>query len=383
MRRFDCLEILAKRAPHDLVVTNLANTATEWHALRPHDGNLLCVGMGMVTAYATGLALALPDTSVIALDGDGGILFDISVLGTLAQTCPDNLRVIVFDNGGYVSTGRLPHVASMTSGIVSIEDLARCFGLRRVVTARTTAEFEAALDQPAGGPQIIVARVNAEQAFVGALPLDLKENKYRFVRHVEALTGRRLLKPSSKEHGAPPPPDPPSATAGEEDIGEVLRDGLVECGTDFVVGLPCSGFSRAQQLCAETPGLSYVAVANEGTGLALCAGAWLGGRRPAALVENFGVFAATYQLLRGHYSFGVPTLLLAEYRGDAGDQEFFAESGEMTEPLLAAIRVNARVLGSAAALKPAMRDAWRWMDACLRPFALLPRFDLTRPRPKA
>ena len=56
----------------------------------------------------------------------------------------------------------------------------------------------------------------------------------------------------------------------------------------------------------------------------------------AALMENFGLFAGAYHLLRGHYSYGIPTLIVLEYRGDAGDQEFFAESGEMTEPLLAA-----------------------------------------------
>ena len=380
MRRYDCLTLLARRATRALAVTNLANTATEWHALRPHDGNLLCVGMGMVTATAIGLAMALPEQPVIALDGDGGILFDIAVLGTLAQTAPGNLRVIVIDNGGYVSTGPLPGVASMTSGVVRIGELARAFGLR-VAEAATEAAFEAALDAPGKGPQVIVAQVSADQAFVGALPLDLKENKYRFVRHVEALTGRRLLKPSGKEHGAAPPPDPGAAATDGRPIGEVLRDGLVECGTDFVVGLPCSGFSAAQALLAADPAVAYVPVAHEGTGIGLCAGAWLGGRRPAALIENFGLFAAAYHLLRGHYSYGIPTLLVAEYRGDLGDQEFFAESGELTEPLLAAMRINTRVVDTAAGLKPAMRDAWRWMDACLRPAAVLPRFDITRPRP--
>jgi len=62
-------------------------------------------------------------------------------------------------------------------------------------------------------------------------------------------------------------------------------------------------------------------VAHEGTGIGLCAGAWLAGRRPAALIENFGLFASTYQLLRGHMSFGLPTLIITEFRGDTGDQE--------------------------------------------------------------
>jgi hypothetical protein len=29
-------------------------------------------------------------------------------------------------------------------------------------------------------------------------------------------------------------------------------------------------------------------------------------------------------------------------------------------------------------IKPAIRDALRWMDGCLRPFALVPSYDLTR-----
>ena len=81
----------------ELVITNLANTANEWRSVRPHDGNLYFVGMGMVTPYALGLALALPHRQVLALDGDGGILFELSVLGTLAQTAPDNLCVVVLD----------------------------------------------------------------------------------------------------------------------------------------------------------------------------------------------------------------------------------------------------------------------------------------------
>jgi hypothetical protein len=68
-RRYDYLVELADQLGDDaLAVTNLANTATEWYAAHPSDGNLYAVGMGMVTAYALGLALALPDREVVALD---------------------------------------------------------------------------------------------------------------------------------------------------------------------------------------------------------------------------------------------------------------------------------------------------------------------------
>ena len=108
MRRYDCLRVIAPLVADSLVITNLANTATEWRSVRPHEGNLYFVGMGMVTPYAVGLAMALPNRRVLALDGDGGILFDLSILGTLGQTAPSNRCVVVFDNEGYASTGKGP-----------------------------------------------------------------------------------------------------------------------------------------------------------------------------------------------------------------------------------------------------------------------------------
>jgi len=378
MKRFDALKLLAEAAGDALAVTNLANTATEWHAVRPSDANLYAVGMGMVTPYALGLALAQPERRVLALDGDGGLLFDPSVLGLMAQTRAANLCVVVFDNGGYISCGRLPTVASMSSQGVDLAVLARAYGLTQVATVHDLPSLAVAYAAVRGAdaPSVIVAKVSTEQAFVGPLPMDLKENKYRFVRHIEASAGLRILKPSAKEHGAKAAADPAvRATTG---LAAALHEAFASNGVDFVVGLPCSGFAATQALLMEDPAIRYVAVAHEGTGLGLCAGAWLGGKRPAALIENFGLFASAYQLLRGHLSYGIPTLIVAEHRGDTGDQEFFAESGEVTPAFLQAMRINHRAVHDASDLAPQVRDAWRWMQACLRPFAIVPAFDLTR-----
>ena len=383
MRRYDCLKAIAPKLRDELVVTNLANTATEWRAVHPSEGNLYFVGMGMVTPYALGLALALPQRSVLAFDGDGGLLFDLSVLGTMAETAPPNLAVVVFDNGGYVSTGTLPSTASLTAGNVDLEAVAKAMGLQRSRTVRTVDEFVSAVEAglSADGPRLIVAKVDAGQGEVGTTPMDSKENKYRFVRHVEQLEGKVILRPSAKAHGEAARPDPVSTPVGSGDqLARVLYEALRESGVDFVVGLPSSGLAKAQALCLGDSGMRYVGVAHEGTGLGLCAGAWLGGRRPAALIENFGLFAGAYHLLRGHASYGIPTLIVAEYRGDAGDAEFFAETGDVTEPFLSALRINHRVVRELTSLKPAIRDGLRWMDANLRPYAVLPGYDLTRAR---
>lgn len=378
MNRFDCLTRLAATSTDMLTVTNLANTATEWHACAGAEDSLFAVGMGMVTPYALGLALAQPSRRVVALDGDGGIFFDPSVFGTIAGADTRNLQVIVFDNGGYISTGPLPDVGSLSLQGVEIEALARAYGVTDCTTVTDLDAFEAAIR---ADTQVIVAKVDTSQAFVGPLEMDLKENKYRFIRRIEETSGLKIMKPSAKEHGAPPPADPDSASVAAGDaFGKVLHEGLREAGFDFAIGLPCSGFSGAQALLAADPEVTYIPVAHEGTGLGICAGAWLGGLRPAALIENFGLMAGVYHLLRGHFSYGIPTLVLTEYRGDTGDQEFFAEGGEVTLDLLSAMRMNHRVVPDTAMLKPAIRDADRWMKACLRPFALVPNFDLTRKR---
>jgi sulfopyruvate decarboxylase TPP-binding subunit len=248
---------------------------------------------------------------------------------------------------------------------------------------RSLDAFAAAVEAAfrAATPTLIVAKINREQAFVGPTLMDSKENKYRFVRHIEQSENRTILRPSAKEHGAPPQADPKaSSRCGSEDFATTLLEGLEENEVDFVVGLPCSGLSAAQAMCIKAQSMRYVAVAHEGTGLGLCAGAWLAGKRCAALIENFGFFAGAYHLLRGHYSYGIPTLLVLEFRGDGGDQEFFAASGEMTEPLLAAMRLNYRLVSALSELKPAIRDGLRWMDFALRPYAVLPAYDLTRLR---
>lgn len=385
MRRFDALKAIVPLIGDSLVVTNLANTATEWRAVRPHEANLYFVGMGMVTPYAAGLALALPHRPVLALDGDGGLLFDLSVLGTVAQTAPANLCIVVFDNEGYASTGKTTATASLTAGTIDLAAMARAAGLTNVSVVRSVEEFAAAVEsayRAPAGPTLIVAKIDREQAFAGTLTMDFKENKYRFVRYIEQTENKVILRPSAKEHGAAPGADPASrAVGGEDDFASTLFEGLRENGVDFVVGLPCSGLSAAQSRCMSDRAMRYVGVAHEGTGLGLCAGAWLAGKRPAALMENFGLFASAYHVLRGHVSYGIPTLIVTEFRGDSGDREFFAETGEMTEPFLAATRINYQVVRDLKLLKPAIRDGLRWMDFALRPYAVVPAFELTRIKP--
>ncbi len=195
MRRYDCLAALAPLITDELIVTNVARTGFEWHALKHREGNLYTMGMGLVTPLCLGLALALPQRRVVALDGDGSMLLNLGALATVANAAPPNLVVMVFDNQSYASTGGLP---TATAGPTALAAVAVGAGVRAVRAVEDVKAFQDAahLALQGGGPWVIVARVSPETEPVGPKLMDGRENKYRFVRYVEQSEGMTILKPS-------------------------------------------------------------------------------------------------------------------------------------------------------------------------------------------
>src|SRR5262249_57818584 len=131
MKRFHCLEALAAIVGNRVVVTNIGPTRSEWEKVRPGDGNLYQAQLGTLTGIALGLAVGLSrarsNLGVVALDGDGNLLFAPGVLATIAHTAPAGLTIVVFDNGCYESTGGQP---SVTVRGTHIEQVAQGFRLQ-------------------------------------------------------------------------------------------------------------------------------------------------------------------------------------------------------------------------------------------------------------
>jgi sulfopyruvate decarboxylase subunit beta len=88
-----------------LVVSSAGAVTLEWHSLRPGDGNFRVRTLGLCSSIALGMALGLPRREVIALDGDGSLLMNLSTLPTIARMKPTNLLHIVFDNEVYEASG--------------------------------------------------------------------------------------------------------------------------------------------------------------------------------------------------------------------------------------------------------------------------------------
>jgi sulfopyruvate decarboxylase subunit beta len=193
MKRFDCLGIIAGAATDTLVVTSAGAVTLEWNALRPSDGNFRVRTLGLCSSIALGMALGLPQRKVIALDGDGSLLMNLSSLPTMARMQPRNLVHIVFDNEVYEASGSKQTATATGTDLVG---MARAAGIRQALWTHSVDEFARIATEALNGHELffIGAKVTTERTEVPPYPMDEVENKYRFIRHVEKTEKIAILK---------------------------------------------------------------------------------------------------------------------------------------------------------------------------------------------
>ncbi len=199
MMRFDCMTVLAGKLKNELVVLSLGASVDEWYNAAPHmrEASLFQQQLGCVTPQAFGLAAGLPHRRIISLDTDGGVMFNLGILATLANERPKNLLVIVWDNECYQSIGGPPTHTAL--GIVDIAAIARGAGIKHAYTVRDLDDFGRRCDEglKEQAPFVIVAKVErAVQPEIKRKHSDGREDKYIFVRHVEASEGVVIMGPS-------------------------------------------------------------------------------------------------------------------------------------------------------------------------------------------
>jgi thiamine pyrophosphate-dependent acetolactate synthase large subunit-like protein len=194
MQRVDAVRALATViTKDDLIVSASGYLQHDWWNHRPGrvDNTFTSGTLGSVSPTALGLALALPDRRVISFDADGSVLMNLGVLCTLANESPPNLTVFVFDNGLYESAGAQDTHTGRKSDIAKMAAAAGCPNTGTVET-EADVEREAArlLDDGEFGLLVLkIERGVTRWAPEQRKPTDGVEDKYRFIRYVEALEG--------------------------------------------------------------------------------------------------------------------------------------------------------------------------------------------------
>jgi sulfopyruvate decarboxylase TPP-binding subunit len=156
------------------------------------------------------------------------------------------------------------------------------------------------------------------------------------------------------------------------EAGEIALKALVDSGIDFAACLPDSAFRELYLPLSAQKGIDYIQVANEGDGVGICMGAWMGGKKPVLVMENTGFAVTSYALMRGPIPFGVPMLLLIAHRGGFHDQRWFSvPMGWGTMPLLEAMRISYEFVTQAADIRSAITGAVKSMNSIQAPVAVV------------
>jgi thiamine pyrophosphate-dependent acetolactate synthase large subunit-like protein len=145
MNRLQCAQLVRDRlTAKDLVVCGLGSVEAAYKQVGPAGPTYFASDpMGLWASIALGLALARPDRRVILLSGDGDLLMNLQVLVTIAEAKPANLRIILFQNGSYASSGGQPLAGADN---LSFATLAKGSGVARAVETHTEEETITALD---------------------------------------------------------------------------------------------------------------------------------------------------------------------------------------------------------------------------------------------
>lgn len=187
MQRLDCLRAVYKDLEDCLVVTIMGAVASELQSLG-HKPNFFYLqhAMGLASSTGLGLALCRPEEKVVVFDGDGSVLMNLGGYTTLARYRPKNMVHVVFDNESLLSVGGFPTATSTGS---DLEGIARAAGVPRTSTVQTTDDFVREFQQAlkAGQLSSIIAKVEAAGPKGYVTDLAMLENRFQFMRYIEAL----------------------------------------------------------------------------------------------------------------------------------------------------------------------------------------------------
>jgi sulfopyruvate decarboxylase subunit beta len=176
MKRYDAIKNIMNHVDSEIVVANIGFPSRELYNIKDRNRNFYMLGsMGLASSIGLGLALSQKE-KVIVLDGDGSILMNLGSLVTITNQNPDNLVLIVIDNGVYGSTGNQPTYSQNTN----LLKVAKNIGFKHWHDFKQI-NFKEILNKDHDGSIFIHYQVESGNADVGIIDLTPDLIKKRFV----------------------------------------------------------------------------------------------------------------------------------------------------------------------------------------------------------
>jgi sulfopyruvate decarboxylase subunit alpha len=159
-----------------------------------------------------------------------------------------------------------------------------------------------------------------------------------------------------------------------------VYSGMKRAGINFAASVPCVNLQELLALVDGDPDIIHVPVTREEEGVGLCAGAWMGGRRPALLMQNSGLGNSINALASLDLLYGIPLLMIISHRGGIGEPIIGqVPMGRITARLLDAMQIQ-HLSPAPAQAEETVAEAWRIAAQKRRPVSLLLDLEFWRER---
>ena len=156
----------------------------------------------------------------------------------------------------------------------------------------------------------------------------------------------------------------------EKDAAKIIFTGLKEAGIGLIATLPDINLAQLLREVEEDHDVIHVPLCREEEGIGICAGAYLVGKKCAAIMQNGGFFNSNNAIVTTLLQYQIPLLLLIYYAGDIGDRTF-STSGSMMEPVLLALGIRYYVMREPSDAPELIKRAQILAEDSRRPVALL------------
>jgi sulfopyruvate decarboxylase subunit alpha len=153
---------------------------------------------------------------------------------------------------------------------------------------------------------------------------------------------------------------------------EAVYQGMKRAGIDFVVSVPCLNLREVIPMVDRDPDIIHVPVTREEEGVGVCAGAYMGGRRPAMLMQNSGLGNSVNALASLNQLYGIPLIMIMSHRGVEGEPICAqVPMGKLTTQLLEILEIPYFLPDSKADAIEKIQVAWETALLGKKPSAVL------------
>ncbi|MEZ5777488.1 MAG: sulfopyruvate decarboxylase subunit alpha [Paracoccaceae bacterium] len=104
------------------------------------------------------------------------------------------------------------------------------------------------------------------------------------------------------------------------DISQTIADSLARGRVEFVTTVPCKQLAGVIESIAQDERFRHVPANKEDEGMGLCAGAYMGGKRPCIIMQNTAIGVTINSLVTLIQYYNIPLPMLISYRGEVGEK---------------------------------------------------------------